>query len=93
MTENQVPVTPWDMFKAKIKDAVGIGGQFVPVEISEKRLSICRSCPEFRPERNLAGLKETCNLCGCHMPWKATLPQAYCPMTPPKWESVEVSAQ
>jgi len=60
MTNNKDPYSrparPWDLFNKNL-------GR-VQEEISEKRLSICRECPEF--------IKTTsqCKECGCIMNFK-----------------------
>jgi len=46
-------------------------------EISEKRLEICRACPE------LIQLTTQCKKCGCFMAMKTKLQDAKCPLE--KW--------
>ena len=80
MTDEK-PVTPFDMFRAIAKTVVGIPDQFVSDEVANERLSICKDCPNYRKKVG------QCKLCGCHMPSKVKLPGAYCPMSPPKWDT------
>jgi len=46
-------------------------------ELKEKRLSICRQCPEY------VSLTTQCKKCGCFMEMKARLENAVCPIG--KW--------
>lgn len=63
------PVRPWDIFNTnKIK---------VPLEVHEKRMSICKSCPFF------IKITGQCRKCGCFMEAKTTLADAFCPEN--KW--------
>jgi len=64
---------PWDIFNKKIKK--------VEDDISQKRMSICKSCPELLPTGN-------CKKCGCFMFLKTQLPNAFCPLH--KWGTVEI---
>ncbi len=93
MTEESKPVTPFDLFKAKVKDAVGIEGQFVSDEVQEARFAICEACPFLRKETTLKGrhkgVKNTCEKCNCFMPEKTKLPGAFCPIG--KWGVEEAS--
>jgi hypothetical protein len=61
-------VRPWDMIN---------GSTRVSAELVEKRLSICSTCPAFRP------LTQACKKCGCFMKMKTQLEKAYCPLG--KW--------
>lgn len=61
-------VRPWDMIN---------GSTRVSAELVEKRLSICSTCPAFRP------LTQTCKKYGCFMKMKTQLEKAYCPLG--KW--------
>jgi hypothetical protein len=61
-------VYPWDMIN---------GSPRVSAELVEERLSICSTCPAFRP------LTQTCKKCGCFMKMKTQLEKAYCPLG--KW--------
>jgi hypothetical protein len=63
------PARPWDLFNKNLKK--------VESSISEKRLSICRECPQF-----LAATTQ-CKECGCIMKLKTKLPNAECPLH--KW--------
>jgi hypothetical protein len=60
---------PWDMLNPEAPK--------VSLEISEKRLSICKSCPELIPVTN------QCKKCGCIMHLKTKLEKATCPLG--KW--------
>jgi hypothetical protein len=76
MTENTNSgkiARPWDLLNSNI-------GRVLP-EIREKRLSICKECPEF--------IKATsqCKKCGCIMLLKTKLPHASCPIG--KWGEEE----
>jgi hypothetical protein len=53
------------------------GSPRVPEEIIKERLSICHTCPAFKP------LTQTCKKCGCFMKMKTQLEKAYCPLG--KW--------
>lgn len=60
---------PWDLFNKNL-------GR-VELEVSQKRLDICKECPRF--------IKTTtqCKECGCIMRLKTKLPNASCPLG--KW--------
>lgn len=47
---------------------------------ADKRLEICETCPEYRP--NLV----MCSQCGCIMPLKVKFKYAKCPMGKWQWE-------
>jgi len=47
-------------------------------KLGEYRLELCKKC-EFFTER------KSCEVCGCHMEWKAKIPQASCPLG--KWKA------
>ena len=81
MVEGSKPVTPFDLFKARILHVAPL----VAVEISDKRMSICKECPELRKKTSRKGVKDTCQQCNCYMPEKTKLPGAFCPLDPPKW--------
>lgn len=66
---------PWDLLNKNI-ERVGL-------EVSAERMDICRDCKFF------VSLTQQCTKCGCHMPWKTTLPHAECPIH--KWEAVDVT--
>jgi hypothetical protein len=72
MSENQ-PARPWDLLNSNI-------GR-VSAEIREKRLSICKQCPEF-----ISSITQ-CKKCGCIMNLKTKLPNAECPIG--KWHKEE----
>ena len=67
------PARPWDLFNKNI-------GR-VTAEIKEARMAICRECEFF------VSLTQQCTKCGCIMPAKTPLPNAWCPVH--KWEAVE----
>jgi hypothetical protein len=60
---------PWDMINPAEKK--------VSLEISTKRMDICKSCPE------LVKLTHQCKKCGCFMALKTQLEKAECPLG--KW--------
>ena len=62
----------------KAKNAIKI--QFVPAEISDERLNICKSCEEF--EHTLS----RCKKCGCFMIAKTKVARAKCPIG--KWQPI-----
>jgi len=55
-------------------DLVNPNAQRVPIEISEKRMSVCNSCPE------LIKATSQCKKCGCFMTAKTKLAKAQCPL-------------
>ena len=63
------PVRPWDLFN-KNKERT-------TEELKEKRLAICRECEFF------VSFTQQCLKCGCLMPLKTKLADAYCPVH--KW--------
>jgi hypothetical protein len=65
------PVRPWDLFN-KNKERT-------TEELKEKRLAICRECEFF------VSFTQQCLKCGCLMPLKTKLADAYCPIQ--KWEA------
>jgi hypothetical protein len=58
---------PWDRWEDTNRPA--------GVEIYENRLNLCKQCPFYA--------SETCSKCGCHMPSKAKMLNATCPVS--KW--------
>ena len=60
------PARPWDMLNPEI-------GR-VSDKVKEERLAFCETCPFFMK------ITKQCRKCGCHMPWKAGLPHAVCPI-------------
>lgn len=48
----------------------------IPVEIRDSRMSICEGCPELKEDMS-------CVQCGCFMPLKTGLADAFCPLG--KW--------
>lgn len=69
------PARPWDLFNKNL-------GR-VETEIAEKRLEICKACPE------LIQATTQCKQCGCLMNLKTKLPNADCPLG--KWGQVRIS--
>jgi hypothetical protein len=68
------PARPWDLFNRNL-------GR-VSTQVADKRLEICKACPELLPTGN-------CKKCGCFMSAKVKLPNAECPLH--KWEQERVS--
>jgi len=70
---------PWDMIDPRI-------GR-VDEKVKQLRMDFCYNCEFF------ISLTQQCKKCGCHMPWKTSLPHAECPVG--KWSAVpdESSAQ
>jgi hypothetical protein len=62
-------VTPLDMLNPMTRH--------IDLEIADKRMSICSSCPE------IIKLTSQCKKCGCFMPAKTKLEAAKCPIG--KW--------
>lgn len=70
-------------------------GGFTSDEIATTRINICNQCPEYvseyiggewNPATGQYGVwteKNTCNHCGCTMPWKVKFAVADCPLG--KW--------
>lgn len=58
---------------------------FVPKEIYEQRLEICRGCEWFKNGRCLM------KSCGCFINVKARLATSSCPDDPPKWTEYHIS--
>jgi hypothetical protein len=67
--ENLGEARPWDLLNPHI--------DFVPQEIVDDRLAICKACPE------LIKLTTQCKKCGCFMQLKTKVPFAECPIG--KW--------
>jgi hypothetical protein len=84
LKNNPVPVTvhiskpeqreakPWDLLNPN-KDRAS-------EEIQEERLAICRDCPSYRK------MLKQCKECGCVMPAKVKLADAFCPLN--KWSAI-----
>lgn len=68
---DQKPVRPWDLFN-KNKERT-------TEEMKAKRMEICKSCEFF------ISLTQQCKKCGCIMPAKTSLAEAFCPIH--KWEA------
>lgn len=62
--------------------AIALGKKSVTHEERERRLSICRSCPEFTADSR-------CSLCGCFMEVKTRFRSISCPADPPKWTAIQ----
>jgi hypothetical protein len=60
---------PWDLYNKNL-------GR-VSEEIMDKRISICKECPEF------ISFTMQCKVCKCFMNFKTKLPNAECPLK--KW--------
>ena len=60
-----------------IKDVATL--DFVPKEVADKRLEICRACPRF------IQATEQCGICYCFMPLKVKLTSSTCEDRPAKW--------
>ncbi len=73
MEKQNKQVRPWDIFNKNIEK--------VGTEVAEKRMAICKACPELLPTGN-------CKKCGCFMSSKTKLPHASCPIG--KWAAIEV---
>jgi len=83
--------TPWQIYKENNKelienfsnrevkpwDFLNPNTEYAESDVSEKRFSICQSCPE------LIKLTSTCKKCGCFMKMKTKLLHATCPLE--KW--------
>lgn len=52
---------------------------FVPDEVYNSRMSICRACPQFDAKM------ERCRMCGCGAKRKLKLANQHCPLNEPKW--------
>lgn len=70
---NEKPVRPWDLLnKNKARS---------PEELQQLRMSICKSCEFF------VSFTQQCKKCGCIMPAKTKLADAFCPVH--KWPSIK----
>lgn len=75
-------LTPWQRYKQNLGetrpwDIINPTTDWATSEVSEERLSICKSCPE------LIKLTTQCKKCGCFMKLKTKLSEATCPLG--KW--------
>lgn len=70
---SEKPVRPWDLYNQNMKR--------VPSKVLIDRLKICEDCPFYRHSF------KQCKKCGCIMPQKAKLADAYCPVH--KWGKFE----
>jgi hypothetical protein len=82
MSDQEKKLTPWEKYKqnmgeVKPWDVLNPKTEWLDDDVSSKRLSICRSCPE------LIKLTEQCKKCGCFMAIKTKIEKATCPME--KW--------
>ena len=73
--------TRWEIYKEKNGvtplDILNPNTKMVENIIHEKRMNICKSCPEF------LSLTKQCSKCGCFMEIKTKMEQAICPLG--KW--------
>lgn len=67
--KNLGDVRPWDVLNPEVER--------IDEDESEKRLAICKACPE------LIKLTKQCKKCGCFMAVKTKLKEATCPIG--KW--------
>ena len=56
-------------------------GNYVPDEVKEQRLGICKKCTNFIPST------VQCSVCLCFLDWKASLKVSVCPDEPPQWSA------
>lgn len=70
---NSKEVRPWDLLNPKKGRADDL--------TQEERLAICKKCPSYRK------FVKQCKECGCIMPAKVKLAEAFCPLG--KWQAVE----
>jgi len=75
-------LTPWQRYKKNLGETrpwqlLNPNEIHSSEEEADRRLSICRSCPE------LISLTQQCKKCGCVMPLKVKLQKAVCPVG--KW--------
>jgi hypothetical protein len=68
-----VEVRPWDLLNPNKARA--------SEQTEKERLEICKKCPSYRK------FAKQCKECGCIMPAKVKLADAFCPLG--KWEAVE----
>lgn len=61
--------------------AAAMTGQAITVDVAEqdRRLGICRACPEFDQADG------RCRVCGCYANLKTRLATSHCPLIPPRW--------
>lgn len=70
------------MAASAIRAAAGFvasGGAVVDAAERDRRLAICRECPEFVPDQG------RCRKCGCYANLKARIARSVCPDSPPRW--------
>lgn len=67
-------------------NAIGAASRFVASGLAvaeaaerDRRLAICRACPEFDAGQG------RCKICGCYMSFKARLLSERCPLPQPLW--------
>lgn len=73
--ETPKPVRPWDLLNANKAR--------LSDELQQERMEICKKCPFF------VKFTQQCTKCGCIMPAKTKLADAFCPVG--KWHAVDVS--
>jgi hypothetical protein len=67
--EDREPVRPWQIFNPNTV--------WVQQDQYEKRILACKACDSFIKKLRV------CKECGCHMPTKAKMQDAFCPLG--KW--------
>jgi hypothetical protein len=68
-------------FSEEVRAWVDRGKRFALAKEAQRRIQICRTCPE-----HAAAIGIWCKLCGCNMELKTHLAQAQCPADPPRWQ-------
>lgn len=79
-------LSPWEQYKKNLGEArpwdlINPKSEWVDIETSNERYSICKGCPEF------IKLTKQCKKCGCLMVAKTKLAKAECPLG--KWQKHE----
>lgn len=69
MEEKKRTVRPWDLYNKNMNRA--------PSAVQQERLLVCQECPFYRKKIG------QCKKCGCIMPQKVKLADAFCPID--KW--------
>jgi hypothetical protein len=77
-------ISAWESYKKNLGasrpwDLINPNTEWSSSEISDKRVSICKQCPEF------IKVTSQCKKCGCFMTAKAKLKNASCPLS--KWNN------
>jgi hypothetical protein len=83
MTEKR-DLPKWERVKAKPWHLMDPQYGRVSEVTLQERLDLCRACPQ------LIKLTQQCKQCGCHMPSKAKLPHAICPLN--KWLQADIDS-